>query len=50
MERYSKIREKLMTKAGIIEEVYLNVGLPKKQCAELVDLTFEIIKGYSGTI
>ena len=33
-----------MTKADIVEEVYLTMGLSKKECIEIVDLTFEIIK------
>lgn len=34
-----------MTKADIIERVYENVGLSKKECTDIVDMAFEIIKG-----
>ena len=33
-----------MKKADIVEQVYMTMGLPKKECVEIVDLTFEIIK------
>ena len=33
-----------MTKADIVEEVYRTMGISKKECVEIVDLTFEIIK------
>ena len=33
-----------MTKADIVENVYENVGISKKESAEVVDLVFEIIK------
>ena len=34
-----------MTKADIVERVYEKIGLTKKECQELVDKVFEIIKG-----
>ena len=33
-----------MTKADIVEQVYLKVGLPKKESSEIVEVAFEIIK------
>ncbi len=33
-----------MTKADIVEKVYEKIGLTKKECQELVDKVFEIIK------
>ena len=33
-----------MTKADIFDHVLQKLGLPKRECAELVELTFEIIK------
>ena len=33
-----------MTKGDIVEQVYMTMGLSKKECVEIVDLTFEIIK------
>ena len=34
-----------LTKADIIEVVYKEVGLPKSNCTELVEMLLEIIKG-----
>ena len=33
-----------MTKADIVERVYEKIGLTKRECQELVDKVFEIIK------
>jgi len=33
-----------MTKADIVERVYEKIGLTKKECQELVDNVFEIMK------
>lgn len=33
-----------MTKADLVEQVYEKLGLPKRDSAELVDQTFELIK------
>jgi integration host factor subunit alpha len=33
-----------MTKSDLVERVYVSLGFPKGECAELVDLTFELIK------
>jgi integration host factor subunit alpha len=33
-----------MTKADLVERVYNNLGLPKRDSSELVELAFEIIK------
>ena len=33
-----------MTKADLVERVYENLRFPKRDCAELVDQTFELIK------
>ena len=33
-----------MTKADIVEKVYEKIGLTKKECQELVDKVFEIMK------
>jgi len=33
-----------MTKADVIEQVHRKVGLTKRESAEIVELTFEIIK------
>ena len=33
-----------MTKADIFDQVLRKLGLPKRECAELVEMTFEIIK------
>ncbi len=33
-----------MTKADIVEKVYEKIGLTKRECQELVDKVFEIIK------
>ncbi len=33
-----------MTKADIVEKVYERIGLTKKECQELVDRVFEIMK------
>ncbi len=34
-----------MTKADLIEAVYMKVGLPKRESAQLVETVFEILKG-----
>ena len=34
-----------MTKSEIVTNVYERLGLSKRECADLVDLFFEIIKG-----
>jgi integration host factor subunit alpha len=34
----------LMTKADLVEKVYLDVGLSKGECAEIVELALEIMK------
>ena len=33
-----------MTKADLVEKVFFGLGLSKRECAELVDLAFDIIK------
>ena len=33
-----------MTKADLVERVYLNVGLSKRDCADIVELALEIMK------
>ena len=33
-----------MTKIDIIESIYEHLGLPKKDCARIVDSVFDIIK------
>jgi integration host factor subunit alpha len=42
--RLNSAKEARMTKADIVEQVYLSLGLSKAEAAELVDLAFEIIK------
>jgi len=37
-----------MTKANIVDQVSWHTGLSKEQCADLVELTFEIIKETLG--
>ena len=33
-----------MTKASLIEEVYLNIGFTKMEAAEIVEMIFDILK------
>ena len=36
--------KKVMTRAGLIEQVYEKLGLSKRECAEIVVRFFEIVK------
>ena len=33
-----------MTKADLVDKVYMNVGLSKRDCADIVELALEIMK------